>query len=187
LGRQNFGAKSTDKEHAMVDQADAEDATVFLRKYLSKNLSDAQSSPAKLATMCADIKAWYGSYGQAPLLAEGGGGRAHDQETSRTAGFGRGPRALIAIDGSSKAKQFQQIGAPNASVSHVSKILRPREEAGKSNVSSKRADGGSFRVEGQGLLWYRQGCCGIGVASGTRPALLFGTHSPSPSPCPGLA
>src|SRR5215831_18093380 len=122
---------------------------------------------------------------QAPLLAEVGGGRAHDQERSLTAAFGRGPRALSATDGSSQPKQFQQIGAPYASVSHVSKILRPREEAGKSNVSSKRANGGSFRVEGQELPWYPQGCCGIGVASGTRPALLFGTHSPSP--CPGLA
>src|SRR5262249_8755387 len=34
----------------------------------------------------------------------------HDQETSLTAAFGREPRALIAIDGKSKAKQFQQLG-----------------------------------------------------------------------------
>src|SRR5215467_11723353 len=94
------------------------------------------------------------------------------------------PRATLGIDGSSKAKEFQQLGTPrNASVSHVAIILRPRE-AGRSNVGSKRANGGSFRVEGQGLPWYPR-CCGTGVASGTRPALLLRRHWPSPFP--GLA
>jgi len=50
----NCGVKSTDKEHAMVDQANAKDSATFLRKYQSKNLSDAQSSPAKQSSMCAD-------------------------------------------------------------------------------------------------------------------------------------
>jgi hypothetical protein len=59
----NCGVKSTDKEHAMVDEANAKDAATFLRKYQSKNLSDAQSSPAKQSSMCADIKAWYGPFG----------------------------------------------------------------------------------------------------------------------------
>jgi hypothetical protein len=59
----NCGVKSTDKEHAMVDEANAKDAATFLRKYQSKNLSDAQSSPAKQSSMCADIKAWYGPLG----------------------------------------------------------------------------------------------------------------------------
>jgi len=53
----NCGVKSTDKEHAMVDQANAKDAATFLRKYQSMNLSDAQSSPAKQSSMCGDIKA----------------------------------------------------------------------------------------------------------------------------------
>jgi hypothetical protein len=59
----NCGIKSTDKEHAMVDQANAKDAAGFLRKYQGKNLSDALSSPSKQEAMCADIKAWYGPSG----------------------------------------------------------------------------------------------------------------------------
>ena len=50
------GAKSTDKEHAMVDQANAKDAE-------GKDLSDALSSPSKQAALCSDIKGWYGPYG----------------------------------------------------------------------------------------------------------------------------
>ena len=56
----NCGVKSTDKEHAMVDQANAKDAIVFLRKYLrkylSKNLRDAQSSPRA----CDDVRGYQG-------------------------------------------------------------------------------------------------------------------------------
>jgi hypothetical protein len=62
-GANNCGIKSTDKEHAMVDQANAKDAAGFLRKYQGKDLSDALSSPSKQEAMCADIKAWYGPSG----------------------------------------------------------------------------------------------------------------------------
>ncbi len=57
------GAKSTDKEHALVDQANAKDAEGFLRKYQGKDLSEALSSPSKQAALCSDIKGWYGPYG----------------------------------------------------------------------------------------------------------------------------
>src|ERR1700704_4119582 len=59
----NCGTKSTDKEHAMVDQANAKDAAGFLGKYQSKDLSDALASPSKQAAVCADIKEWYGPGG----------------------------------------------------------------------------------------------------------------------------
>ena len=52
------GAKSTDKEHALVDQANAKDAEGFLRKYQGKDLSEARSSPSKQAALCSDIKGW---------------------------------------------------------------------------------------------------------------------------------
>jgi hypothetical protein len=59
----NCAAKSTDKEHTMVDQANAKDSAEFLRKYMSKDLSDALATPSKQAAMCADIKKWYGPNG----------------------------------------------------------------------------------------------------------------------------
>ena len=59
----NCATKSTDKEHAMVDQANAKDAAGFLRKYQSTNLGDALSTPSKQASMCAEIKGWYGPGG----------------------------------------------------------------------------------------------------------------------------
>jgi hypothetical protein len=59
----NCATKSTDKEHTMVDQANAKDAAGFLRKYQSTNLGDALSTPSKQAAMCADIKGWYGPGG----------------------------------------------------------------------------------------------------------------------------
>ncbi len=62
-GVNNCGVKSTDKEHAMVDQANAKDSAAFLRKYQVTNLGDALASPSKQAALCADIKAWYGPYG----------------------------------------------------------------------------------------------------------------------------
>ena len=62
-GVNNCSVKSTDKEHAMVDQANAKDAAGFLRKYQIKDLSDALASPAKQAALCAEIKGWYGPYG----------------------------------------------------------------------------------------------------------------------------
>jgi hypothetical protein len=62
-GVNNCGVKSTDKEHVMVDQANAKDADAFLKKYQSKDLNGALASPSKQAAMCADIKAWYGPFG----------------------------------------------------------------------------------------------------------------------------
>jgi hypothetical protein len=59
----NCGTKSTDKEHTMVDEANAKDQAGFLRKYQSTDLSDAGSSPSKLEAKCADIKGWYGPTG----------------------------------------------------------------------------------------------------------------------------
>ena len=59
----NCATKSTDKEHALVDQANAKDAAGFLRKYQSTNLGDALSTPSKRDAMCADIKGWYGPGG----------------------------------------------------------------------------------------------------------------------------
>ena len=59
----NCAAKSTDKEHALVDLANAKDAAGFLRKYQSTNLGDALSTPSKRDAMCADIKGWYGPGG----------------------------------------------------------------------------------------------------------------------------
>jgi len=91
----NCGVKSTDKEHTMVDQANAKDAATFLRKYVSKNLSDAQSSPAKQSSMCADIKAWYGPYGSrfADLITweRGGASSTSDTPQSRASRRGRKP------------------------------------------------------------------------------------------------
>ena len=52
----NCATKSTDKEHAMVDQANAKDAAGFLRKYQSTNLGDALSTPSKQAAMCAESR-----------------------------------------------------------------------------------------------------------------------------------
>src|SRR2546421_5331470 len=60
----NCATKSTDKEHAMVDQANAKDAAGVLRKYQSTNLGDALSTPSKQASMCAEIKGWYGPGGR---------------------------------------------------------------------------------------------------------------------------
>ena len=62
-GVNNCGAISTDKEHAMVDQANAKDLAGFMRQYMGKDLSDALSTPNKQAEMCADIKDWYGPLG----------------------------------------------------------------------------------------------------------------------------
>jgi len=59
----NCEGKSTDKEHAMVDQANAKDAPGFLRKYLGKDLSGALATPSKQAALCAQIKDWYGPQG----------------------------------------------------------------------------------------------------------------------------
>lgn len=88
----NCGVKSTDKEHTMVDQAIATDSAAFLRKYVSKNLSDAQSSPAKQASMCADIKSWYGPYGSrfADLIKWESGGASSSSDTPQSSASRRG-------------------------------------------------------------------------------------------------
>ena len=88
----NCGVKSTDKEHAMVDQANAKDSATFLRKYQSKNLSDAQSSPAKQSSMCGDIKAWYGAYGSrfADLIKWESGGASSTSDTPQSTASRRG-------------------------------------------------------------------------------------------------
>ena len=59
----NCETKSTDKEHTLVDQANAKDAAGFMRKYQSTNLSEVTSSPSKQEAMCADIKAKFGPSG----------------------------------------------------------------------------------------------------------------------------
>lgn len=59
----NCGTKSTDKEHAMVDQANAKDKAGFLRKYMATDVGGALDTPNKQVAMCADIKAWYGPSG----------------------------------------------------------------------------------------------------------------------------
>jgi hypothetical protein len=62
-GARNCGTKSTSKEHAMVDEANAKDAAGFLRKYQGKDLGDSASTPNKQAAMCDQIKGWYGPGG----------------------------------------------------------------------------------------------------------------------------
>ena len=62
-GAKNCATKSTAKEHAMVDEANAKDSAGFLRKYQGKDLSDALSTPNKQTAMCDQIKGWYGPNG----------------------------------------------------------------------------------------------------------------------------
>jgi hypothetical protein len=90
----NCEVKSTDKEHVMVDQANAKDSATFLRKYQSKNLTDAQSSPAKQSSMCADIKAWYGPYGSrfADLIKWESGGTSKTSDAPQNTASHRGRR-----------------------------------------------------------------------------------------------
>jgi hypothetical protein len=66
-GVKNCGAKSTDKEHALVEQATTKDHDGFTRHYLaryqSQTLVDALASASRQEGMCTDIKAWYGPQG----------------------------------------------------------------------------------------------------------------------------
>jgi hypothetical protein len=84
------GVKSTDKEHTMVDQANAKDRDAFLKKYQSKDMSDALSAPSKQASMCADIKTWYGPFGSrfSDLIKwdSSSAAPASDKSTTATAG-----------------------------------------------------------------------------------------------------
>ena len=91
----NCGTKSTDKEHAMVDQANAKDAAGFLRQYMGKDLSDALATPSKQAAMCADIKGWYGPSGsRIPGLIkwENTAAASSDKPAATTATGGKGRR-----------------------------------------------------------------------------------------------
>jgi hypothetical protein len=56
------GAESTDKEHALVDQAYTKGRDEFIAQYTeqSNKLGPAPDAQEK---MCADIKAWYGPLG----------------------------------------------------------------------------------------------------------------------------
>jgi len=82
----NCGTKSTDKEHTMIDQANAKDSVGFLRRYQSANLSEATSSPSKQEAMCADIKDKYGPAGsRIPGLITWQNAAAATPETSSTA------------------------------------------------------------------------------------------------------
>jgi hypothetical protein len=64
-GVKNCSAVSTDKEHAMVDKANAKNGNAFLEQYQneSNKLAAASATPRKQEDICADIKEWYGSLG----------------------------------------------------------------------------------------------------------------------------
>ena len=64
-GVKNCSAVSTDKEHAMVDTANAKNGNAFLEQYQneSNKLVAASTTPKKQEDICADIKEWYGSLG----------------------------------------------------------------------------------------------------------------------------
>jgi hypothetical protein len=66
-GVKNCGAKSTGKEHSLVEQANSQDRDGFnqhyLSQYQSKTLVEALASTSKQEAMCTDIKAWYGPQG----------------------------------------------------------------------------------------------------------------------------
>ena len=61
----NCGVASTDKGHVMVDQARAKNENEFMRVWTSESykLLETPSSPAKIETMCSQIKEWYGPVG----------------------------------------------------------------------------------------------------------------------------
>jgi hypothetical protein len=56
------GGVSIDKEHAMVDAANAKARDDFIRQYANESdkLAATSGAPDKQEKMCADIKAWYG-------------------------------------------------------------------------------------------------------------------------------
>jgi hypothetical protein len=56
---------STDKEHAMVEQANARTREHFIQEYTkeSNKLAAVASAPDEQERMCSDIKAWYGPLG----------------------------------------------------------------------------------------------------------------------------
>ena len=56
---------STDKEHAMVEQANANNREDFIRQYAkeSNKVAAASDKPDMRDRMCSEIKAWYGPAG----------------------------------------------------------------------------------------------------------------------------
>jgi len=64
-GVKNCGVTSTDKEHAMVEQANAKGKTQFIEQWTAESyrLADAATTPSKQEAMCSDIKGWYGPQG----------------------------------------------------------------------------------------------------------------------------
>jgi hypothetical protein len=63
----NCKAKSTDKEHRLVDQVTANNREVFLKQYTAefqgKKLTDAAATPDKVEDLCAELKGRYGPTG----------------------------------------------------------------------------------------------------------------------------
>ena len=59
------GGMSTDKEHAMVEQANARTREHFIQEYTkeSNKLAAVASAPEKQERVCSDIKAWHGPLG----------------------------------------------------------------------------------------------------------------------------
>jgi len=64
-GVKNCEAVSTDKEHALVEQANARARDAFLEQYLkeSNRLLAASAGAHGQESMCAEIKEWYGPQG----------------------------------------------------------------------------------------------------------------------------
>ena len=64
-GVKNCGVTSTDKEHTMVEQANAKGRDQFVAQWTteSNKLVDAASTSNKQDAMCGDIKGWYGPQG----------------------------------------------------------------------------------------------------------------------------
>jgi hypothetical protein len=95
-GVKNCSAVSTDKEHAMVDKANAKKGNAFLEQYQdeSNKLAAVSSTPGKQENICADIKEWYGSFGSriADLLRWSQEARSEGEGKPKSAGGGSGKR-----------------------------------------------------------------------------------------------
>lgn len=61
----NCVVTSTDKEHAMVDQANARGKDQFIAQWFAESakLAEAANTPSKRDEKCSDIKSWYGPAG----------------------------------------------------------------------------------------------------------------------------
>jgi hypothetical protein len=64
-GVKNCEAESTDKEHALIEQANKNARSNFLEQYSneSNKLSGSFGAPKKQENICADIREWYGALG----------------------------------------------------------------------------------------------------------------------------